>query len=108
MLKRIPLALLLALQVFGSGAASLAHARAVVVAPPGIEASHTVRCAILHDEMRCALCHYTSARVVTPRVFTLAASRRAVRVTLVQPVVALAATVRLTAAPPRAPPPALS
>jgi hypothetical protein len=104
MLKRIPLAILLAIQGLGSGAVSLAHARDVMVAPPGIEASHTARCAILHHEMRCALCHYASARVVVQPVFTLAASTAAVRFTPIQAAVALAATVRGTARP-RGPPP---
>src|SRR5206468_12504299 len=60
--KRIALAMLLAIQVLGGGAITLAHARDVVAAPPGVEASHTARCAILHDELRCALCHYANAR----------------------------------------------
>jgi len=107
MLKRIPLAILLALQALGGGAISLAHARDVVVAPPGFEASHNARCAILHDEMRCALCHYASARVVTQHAFTLAAPATAVRFAPVQRVVSVAAAVRRTA-PARAPPPFLS
>ncbi len=65
MLKRIAFTILLAIQVLGGGAVTLAHARDVMVAPPGVEASHTARCAILHDELRCALCHYASTRVVT-------------------------------------------
>jgi len=65
MAKRIPLILLLVVQALGGGAITLAHSRDVVAAPPGVEASHDGRCAILHDQMRCALCHYASARVVT-------------------------------------------
>ena len=107
MLRRIPLAVLLALQVFGSGAVSLAHARDVVFAPPGIEASHTERCAVLHDEMRCALCHYASARVVMQSGFRLAAPKAAVRFTIVQSAVVVATAVRFTASP-RGPPPLLS
>ena len=107
MLKRIPLMLLLAIQALGGGAITLAHARDVVVAPPGFEAGHNARCAILHDELRCALCHYASARVVTQQAFTLTTPRPAIRVTFVQPVVTFAAVVRLTA-PARAPPPFLS
>ena len=103
MLKRLPLAILLALQALGGGAISLAHARDVVVAPPGFEASHTARCSILHDEMRCALCHYASARGVTQHAFTLAAPATAVRVAPVQRVVFVAAAVPPTA-PARAPP----
>jgi hypothetical protein len=107
MLKRIPLMLLLAVQTLGGGAITLAHARDVVVAPPGFEASHNARCAILHDELRCALCHYASARVVAQQAFTLTTPRPAIRVASVQCVVTFAAVVRLTA-PARAPPPFLS
>jgi hypothetical protein len=107
MLRRIPLTILLVIQALGGGAVSLAHAREVVVAPPGFEASHNARCAILHDELRCALCHYASARVVTQPAFTLPAPRATIRVVLVQPVVAVAAAVRRTT-PARAPPPFLS
>jgi len=107
MLKRIPLALLLVIQVLGGGAITLAHARDVVVAPPGIEASHNERCAILHDELRCALCHYASARVVTPPAFTIVAPAEIVRFTPIEPVVSVAVVTRLTT-PARAPPPLCS
>ena len=107
MLKRIALMLLLAIQALGGGAISLAHARDAVVAPPGFEARHDARCAILHDELRCALCHYASARVVRQHAFTLTTPRAAIRVVVTQPVVTFAAVVRLTAAA-RAPPPFLS
>ncbi len=107
MLRRFPLAILLALQAFGGGAISLAHARDTVVAPPGFEASHSARCAILHDEMRCALCHYASGRVVTPPTFTIPEPTSVVRIALELPAISLAAVVRLTA-PARAPPPSLS
>ena len=107
MLKRFPLMLLLAIQAIGGGATTLAHARDVVVAPPGFEARHDGRCAILHDELRCALCQYASARVVTQHAFILTRPQVAIRVAFAQPVVVAAAVVRLTA-PPRAPPPFLS
>lgn len=107
MLKRIPLMLLLAIQALGGGAITLAHARDAVAAPPGYEARHDARCAILHDELRCALCHYASARVVTQQPFTLTTPQAAIRVVTVQPVVTFAAVVRLTA-PARAPPPFFS
>ena len=103
MLKRIPLAVLLAIQAIGGGAITLAHARDVVAAPPGFEARHDGRCAILHDELRCALCHYASARVVTPPTFTVPAPAETIRFTLVQPIVPVAAVTRLSA-PARAPP----
>jgi hypothetical protein len=107
MLKRIPLMLLLAIQALGGGAITLAHARDAVVAPPGFEASHNARCAILHDELRCALCHYASARVVTQQPFSFATPQVAIRVAPVQSVVVFAAVDPLTA-PARAPPPFFS
>ena len=107
MLKRIPLMLLLAIQALGGGAITLAHARDAVTAPPGFEARHDGRCAILHDELRCALCHYASSRVVRQQAFTLTAPLAAIPGVFTQPVVTFAAVVRLTA-PARAPPPFLS
>jgi len=107
MFKRISLAILLAIQGLGGGAVSLAHARDAVVAPPGYEASHSARCAILHDELRCALCQYASARVVTQHAFTLAVPATDLHFTPVQRVVSFAAAVPLTS-PARAPPLPLS
>jgi hypothetical protein len=103
MLKRFPLAFLLVIQALGGGAITLAHARDVVAAPPGIEASHDARCAILHDELRCALCHYASARVVTPQTFTIATPAETIRFTPTEPVVQVAAVTSRNA-PARAPP----
>ena len=103
MLKRIPLVLLLVLQALGGGAVTLAHARDVVAAPPGVEARHDGRCAILHDELRCALCHYAGARVVTPQTFTLATRAQTIRTTSPEPGFSVAAVTRLTT-PARAPP----
>jgi hypothetical protein len=103
MLKRTALAILLAIQAVGGGAITLAHARDVVAAPPGFEARHDGRCAILHDELRCALCHYASARVVTPPTFIVPVPAEAIRFAPVQPIVSTAAVTRLTA-PARAPP----
>ncbi|HXO85047.1 MAG TPA: hypothetical protein VN803_05940, partial [Gemmatimonadales bacterium] len=102
-LKRFPLAVLLVIQALGGGAITLAHARDIVAAPPGVEASHDARCAILHDEMRCALCHYASARVVSPPAFTIVAPAEIVRFTPIEPVVSVAVITRLTT-PARAPP----
>jgi hypothetical protein len=106
-MRRISLTILLAIQALGGGAITLAHARDVVVAPPAFEASHDGRCAILHDEVRCALCHYASARVLTQQTFTFATPSKPIRFAPVQPVVSVAAAVQLTA-PARAPPPFLS
>ena len=107
MVRRMSLSIMLAIQALGGGAVSLAHARDAVVAPPGYEASHSARCAILHDELRCALCHYVSARVVTQKAFTFAAPASAVRVIPVQPVAYVAVAVPLTTRA-RAPPAVLS
>ncbi|HYU10052.1 MAG TPA: hypothetical protein VEK77_11830 [Gemmatimonadales bacterium] len=106
MLRRISVSVLLAIQVLGGGAVTLAHSRDAVVAPPGVEATHQ-HCAILHDELRCALCHYAGARVITQQTFTIATPATTVRFTPIQPLVTVAATVRRTA-PARAPPPVLS
>src|SRR5260370_12787038 len=62
--KRFGFAALLAIQALASGAVSLAHARDVLVAPAGIEKSHSSRCAILHADLRCALPPYAGTRVV--------------------------------------------
>jgi hypothetical protein len=107
MVRRISLSILLAIQALGGGAVSLAHARDAVVAPPGYEASHSARCAILHDELRCALCQYASAHVVTQHAFTFAVPATDVRVTPAPYIVSFAADVPLTS-PARAPPLSLS
>jgi hypothetical protein len=107
MLRRTSLTLLIAIQALGGGAITLAHARDAFVAPPGYEAGHNARCAILHDELRCALCHYASGRVVTQQVFVLPSPAAPVRVALVQPTVVVLRTAHYSA-PPRAPPPPLS
>src|SRR5688572_7544219 len=107
MLRRVPLILLLVVQVLGGGAITLAHARDVVAAPPGVEASHDGRCAILHDELRCALCHYAGARVVTHQIVTLATPDESIRFTPVEPIFDVASVTTATASA-RAPPPSLS
>ena len=107
MLKRISLAILLAIQAIGGGAVTLAHARDVVVAPPAFEASHSHGCPILHDEVRCALCHYMNARVVSQHRFTIPTPAETTRFTPVQPVFPVATLTRLTV-PARAPPVLLS
>lgn len=104
MLKRIPLTLFLAIQVLGGGAVTLAHARDVVAAPPAVEASHDARCAILHDELRCALCHYAGARILAQQVFFVPARPGvAVSIRTVRDVITYSESVRSTL-PARAPP----
>ncbi len=63
-LSRTALSLLLVIQAVGGGAITLAHARDVVAAPAAVERAHTHNCPVLHDALRCALCHYAGARVV--------------------------------------------
>ncbi len=109
MLTRVLLAILLALQVLGGGAVTLAHARDVVVAQAGVEANHTGRCPVLHDELRCALCNYMTTRVVPQHVVIIETPVAGGHLTHPQPVVSVPPIVRLTPArAPRAPPLALS
>lgn len=107
-LTRACFAVLLAIQALGGAAVTLAHARDAVAAPAGYEAGHDGRCAILHDELRCALCHYASTRVVAQNIILIPAAP-VVRshVPVSQLVVSVASDTRLTA-PARAPPPFLS
>ena len=57
-------ALLLVLQGLAGGAVALAHASDRFTAPIHIEAQHSPGCVPLHNELRCALCHYAATRVV--------------------------------------------
>lgn len=107
MLKRVPLALLLVVQALGGGAVTLAHARDVVAAPPGVEARHDARCAILHDEMRCALCHYAGARMAAQEARSITAPAQTICFAPSDPVLVVAALTSRTA-PARAPPLVLS
>lgn len=107
-LTQAGLTLLLVIQVLGGGAITLAHARDVVVAPPAVEAGHDARCAILHDELRCALCHYAGAQLVVQQTVITPPSRPTrVRVPSTHRVVVVASAVHHTG-PARAPPALLS
>src|SRR6266487_3303282 len=74
-LQRGVLTVLLATQALGGGAVTLAHARDAVTAPAAFEAQHDARCLVLHDALRCALCHYASAQVVVQRAVITPPSR---------------------------------
>lgn len=103
--KRIALSILLVIQMLGGSAITLAHARDVVVAQPGVEASHSARCAILHDELRCALCHYASARVVTPQTMAVPpVPAGEIRMTAPRSARRISPSFTITSSPPRAPP----
>ena len=107
-LTQTVLALLLVIQAVGGGAITLAHARDLVTAPATVEAQHDARCAVLHDALRCALCHYASAQVVVQQTVVVPPSRptRAL-VPLTRLVLAVSTTTHRTA-PARAPPTLLS
>jgi len=54
-------ALLLVLQALAGGVVALAHAGERTSAPVAIESHHDAHCLVLHDELRCALCHFAGA-----------------------------------------------
>jgi hypothetical protein len=107
-LQRGTLTVLLAIQVLGGGAVTLAHARDIVTAPAAFESRHDARCSVLHDALRCALCHYASAQVVVQRAVITPPSRPArVLVPSTRRIVVVSSAVHRTA-PARAPPALLS
>jgi hypothetical protein len=107
-LNRTALALLLILQALGGGAITLAHARDVVTTPAHIEANHDARCPVLHDALRCALCHYAGARVVVQQAtITLPSRPTRARVPPECGMIVVASAVQRTR-PARAPPSLLS
>jgi len=107
-LQRGVLAVLLAIQALGGGAVTLAHARDAVTAPAAFEAQHDARCLVLHDALRCALCHYASAQVVVQRTVITPPSRPTrTLVPSTRRILVVASAVHRTA-PARAPPALLS
>jgi hypothetical protein len=103
-LTQAGLTLLLIIQALGGGAVTLAHAQDVVAAAAAVEKSHGARCPVLHDALRCALCHYAGTRVVPQPTVVISPSRPArVLVPRAHRVVVVTTAVRYTA-PPRAPP----
>ena len=59
-MRRLALPLLV-LQGLSGGVVSLAHASDRLSAPIHVEAAHDSSCVALHDELRCALCHFAGA-----------------------------------------------
>jgi hypothetical protein len=107
-LSRTALTLLLVIQALGGGAVTLAHARDVVTAPAHVEANHDVRCPVLHDALRCALCHYAGAQVVVQQATITPRSRPTrTRVPADRGAAAIASAVQRTSLA-RAPPTLLS
>lgn len=99
---------LLMLQAVAGGAVALAHANETVPAGSAIEASHDTRCPVVHDPLRCALCHYAAARVATQRPAVVIPGRPARAAVPLVDRVRIVAPVEDFSAPPRAPPLALS
>ncbi len=101
----VPLAaVLLVIQGLAGGSVALAHASERFTAPAHVEARHDAGCLALHDELRCALCHYASSQVVLQPIRTAPATTR-----LAEPRPwwvdrAPAAAPQHLTAPPRAPP----
>jgi hypothetical protein len=103
-LTRLLAAPLLALQAVAGGAVTLADASEPLTAQSHIEAQRASTCPVLHDALRCALCHYAGTRVALPAT-TVTAPAEPVRVVAprLDYVSDVATAVRYTA-PPRAPP----
>src|SRR5438128_634712 len=69
----VPLAAaLLVIQGLAGGLVPLVHASERLSAPAHIEARHDAGCLALHDELRCALCHYANSRVQPQQARTFA------------------------------------
>jgi hypothetical protein len=69
-MRRLALPLLV-LQGLSGGVVSLAHGSDRLSAPVHIEAAHGAACIALHDDLRCALCHYAGSQVTSPGMRTL-------------------------------------
>jgi len=84
---------------------SLAHASEQLNAPIHIEAQHQSSCIPLHNELRCALCHYAATRVVPQqaRIEPVAVTRP--ERPCVRGDVVPASDAAHLASPPRGPPP---
>lgn len=98
-------ALLLVLQAAAGGAVSLADASEPVTAPSHIEAQHEAACPVLHDALRCALCHYAGTRVIVQHTAIILPSRpQAMVAPRLDSARVVALAIHFTASP-RAPPP---
>jgi len=100
-----PLAVvLLIIQGLAGGAVALAHASERFSAPAHVEARHDAGCLALHDELRCALCHYASSRVQPQQARTFAPTAAHPDRTVTPPAVAPVPRFARLSSPPRAPP----
>lgn len=95
---------LLVLQGLAGGAVPLAHASERLSAPIHIEAQHASTCVALHDELRCALCHYAGSQLQASAPLSVAPSAGAPERLGPARDAAPPHRLRLRTAPPRAPP----
>ena len=96
--------LLLVLQALAGGAVSLAHASERLSAPVHIEAQHASACIVLHDELRCTLCHYAGSQLQAQQPRTQPAAAAATDSPLPRPGTAPVCRADRRTAPPRGPP----
>jgi len=97
-------ALLLVLRALGGGALVLAHAAEAPSAPTALETPQHGNCAVVHDALRCAVCHVVAIGVtpVAPHAVPAADARRTPRPSA--PDAAPHRARRTRTAPPRGPP----
>jgi hypothetical protein len=96
--------LLLVLQALAGSAVSLAHASERLSAPIHIEAQHASACVVLHDELRCTLCHYAGSQLQAQQPRTQLAAAAATDAPLARPGTAPGCRPDRRSAPPRGPP----
>ena len=97
-------ALLLVLRGLGGGALVLAHAAEAPTAPAAIESPQHGNCVVVHDALRCAVCHVVAVGVtpIAPHAVPTVALRRGPRPA--DPDAVQHRAERTRNAPPRAPP----
>jgi uncharacterized membrane protein len=106
--SRVLSGFVLALQMVGAGAVALAHAREAPTAPAAIEAQHDARCVVVHDALRCAVCHAAVPAAPPLRRVSFAPLPTVVAPATAGPDRHTPRCDVLISAPPRAPPAALS
>ena len=96
--------LLLVLRGLGGGALVLAHAAEAPTAPTAIETPQHTGCVVVHDALRCAVCHVVAIGVtpVAPHPVPTVGPRRSPRPA--EPDAVPHRAERTRSAPPRAPP----
>ena len=97
-------ALLLVFRALGGGAVVLAHAAEAPTAPRTFATPHHVDCVVVHDELRCAVCHVIAIGVTpaSPHTVPTVVLRRGPRPA--EPDAVAHRAERTRGAPPRAPP----